>query len=550
MTSSFKTIIGGGRSKIVVALAALGLLGAAPTVEDWKDPQRALTRSSTPLNLAESFLDCQERDVVAADRAVRDAAGKTEIVNRLRCLEEFYAGNFAGALQSLELVEKNDAWVQSRRRFIEDLMAVQSQFKETRGERFVLRMRADDAFLGATALPALETAYGRVADFFGSTPTATAVLEIYPDLDGYALAATVSRSSVFESGNVSAVRYNRILVLSPGATAMGYRWIDALVREYARWNVLRVSGGLCPGWLREGVARYLESSYRRPDGFRHTPHARAVLTRAFLADAAEGGLVPFVQMEGGLESLNSPARAELAGVESADAVDFIVQEFGAEKMRDLLAAFRRVPRARAFIDVLGIGEDELEKAWRESLTELTAVPTDTPRGPIGPVFQAGPLDEALLVSAESQPSIRAGDRLLKQGQANAAAAQYKKAVDLEPDNGVALTRLARAYLAANRGPAVEELLKRAAEMNPDYAAPRVLLGDVYFEDGRYEEGQAVLQDALEIQPFQAKIHETMGLIAIDVGNFAAARQSLKLAQRFDPGNKTVQNALNSMPKNR
>lgn len=527
---------------VVFLFAGTAARGGALTVSDWADPRGALSRSTAPLALAEGFLDAQEFDAVSVQREAWTAAGKNEGANRLRLLEELYVGNDAGARQALELIEKKDPWVNARRTTIEGLMARRGAFKETADDRFVFRTPEADAFLVSYARPALEGAQARLAEVFPSTGGLPVTIEIYPSVDDYAFAAGVPKEKVFRAGAIATGRFNRVMVLSPGVPALGYRWIDALVHELAHRHIRRVSGGLCPAWLSEGLARYFETAWRRPEGFRHTPYARALLTRAALDD----GLMPFSRLEAGVGSLESAALADLAFAQTSDAVNYLIKEFGVEKIAALVAAFRRSSRPDAFGQTLGLTETEVEKAWRESLADLTEAPTGTARGAMGPSLTAGDFDETSLAGPAAQEFIRAGDRLLNQGGAAAAAAQYKKAVEAAPDNGVALTRLARAHLESERAGAAEDLLKRAVEMNPDYAAPLVALGEMYYDDGRYEEGQDVLQQALEIRPFYAPIHAALGRIAMDMGYIPAARQSYRLALRFDPGNKDVRDALNGM----
>lgn len=527
---------------LVFLFAAGAARGFQPTVSDWADPRAALARSTAPLALAEGLLRAQAFAAVAEHREALVAAGKNEGANRLRFLEELYAGNDAGARQALELIEKKDSWVQSRRSYVEGMTERRAGFKETTDDRFVFRTPEADVFLVAYARPALDGAQTRMAELFESTGDAPVVVEIYPSVDDYAFATGIPKDKIFRAGSIATGRFNRVMALSPKVPALGYRWIDALVHELAHQHIRKVSGGLGPLWLSEGFARYFETAWRQTEGFRHTPYARGLLTRAALDD----GLIPFSRMESDFWGTESAERVNLAFAQTSDAVNYLMKEFGIEKVVALLASFRRWPRAEAFGQVLGLTEVEFEKAWRESLADLTETPTGAGRGALGPVLATGELDETTLVDPLAQEFLRAGDRQLGQGNPTAAAAQYKKAVESVPDNGVALTRLARAHLRSERAAAAEELLKRAAEMNPDYAAPLVALGELYYDDGRYEEGQDVLQHALEIHPFFAPIHATLGRIAMDMGYIPAARQSYRLALRFDPNNKDVRDALNGM----
>ncbi|MBL0057621.1 MAG: tetratricopeptide repeat protein [Elusimicrobia bacterium] len=540
----------------IVWLCLLGaLLWRGPlwalTPRELTDPVEALSRASAPLNGVESLLAAQERDAVRAYREKLIEEGRSDAANRVRCLEELYAGNNAGALQALELLEKKDAWATSRVNYLTGLMDVQRSFARTKSDHFIFLTRSEDAFLGPTALPSLENAYARVAEFFGSSPTVAVQVEVYPTVDSFVFASTLSRETIERTGAVASVAFGRVMALSPEATAFGYRWMDFLVHEYVHSNLTRVSGGNCPIWLQEGTARFLETGWRRPEGFTHTPSARALLTRAVLSDTSTvSGLLTFGSMEPSFLRLESQEKASLAFAETSDAVDFIVREFGQEKLRDLLIAFRSKTRAEAFQSTLGMTEAEFEKNWRDSLADLTEVPTELARGALTESIRLGTGEDLSLVGPDIQNFLRLGDRLRQQGSLNGAIVEYKKAVDLEPDNGVALTRLARAYVGAEKASSAEELLKRVMEKNHAYASSFVMLGDLFFDDGRYEEAQTVLQQALEINPFHPKIHEVLGLIAVDVGNFVLARQSLNLALRFDPNNDAVRQALKRMPKGR
>ncbi|MBK8576401.1 MAG: tetratricopeptide repeat protein [Elusimicrobia bacterium] len=517
------------------------------SLDEWAEPGKALARAREPLELVESYLVSQETGVVREYRDGLIKKGKDELANRVRVLESLYEGNNAGALEVLELLKKKDAGVVAWEKYLNGLTEIQRSFAETKSDHFVVRTSTEETFLLAYALPSLENAYGRVAEFFGSSPTVTAVIEIYPTLDGFSFGSGLSPKDVERTGVVVVSRYGRIMALSPGATAFGYLWLDGLVHTYVHQNLNRISGGNCPVWLQEGTARYLEVAWRRAEGFAHSPSDRALLTRAVMsATVPSAGSLAFMD----LRSPDSQEQAALVLAESADAVDFLVQEFGVDKLRVLLRAFRKSSRAAAFQDSLGMSESDFENNWRDSLADLTEVPTDLARGALGPSVRFGEKDDLILVSGEVRPWLMMGDQLNVQGKGDVAVLEYKKAIEKEPDNGVALARLARFYVSAQKNRSAEELLTRAMEKNPAYATPFILMGNIYFDDGRYEEAQQVLQQALGINPFQPKIHELLGMIAVDVGNFVLAKHSLTLALRFDPSNEAVRQALQHMPKPR
>lgn len=510
------------------------------------EPAKALARSRSPLELAEEYAVNQQAEALREYREALVQKGKDGLANRVRFLEELYSGNNSGALQVVELLTKKDAWTAPREKYLNGLMDIQRSFTETKSDHFLVRTASEEAFLVAYALPSLENAYGRVAEFFGSSPTVPSVIEIYPTVEGFSFAIGLSQEELSRTGGGVAV-YGRVMVLSPGATAFGYPWIDGIVHAYVHQNINRISGGNCPAWLHEGAARTLEVSWRKSDGYSLSPSDRALLTHAVLAESGGArGVLPFEV----LESTPSQEQGALLLAEATDAVHFLLQEFGPEKLRLLLQSFRSTSRAAAFQESLGMSEADFEKSWRESLADLTEVPTDLARGALAPSISFGEKDDLFLVSEAVRPWLSAGDRFRLQGKLESAIVEYKKAIEQEPDNGVALTRLARNYVSVTKNTSAEELLKRAMKMNPSYVPSFVLMGSIYFDDGRYEECQLVLQQALEINPFLAEIHETLGMIAVDVGNFVLAKQSLTLALRFDPSNEGVRRTIERMPKPR
>lgn len=535
-----------------------GLLGLGWAVCAWAgapangtDPLEALIQSKSPWVLAEQFLVVQETAPVAAHRDWLLRKGKTDAAQKLISLELLYSGDTAGALEALALVKKKDPWTLERESLLTELAEVQKLFVETKSDHFVFRTAEDLSFLAPHALSSLETAFSRSADFLtphaqlndaqtqAGIPAGTLIpVELYPTLESYAVAAQMSRSSVSETGAVTCFRFGRVMALSPGATAFGYRWIDGLVHEFVHGQVTRLTWGNAPLWLQEGTARSLEGLGRSSEKFALSSFERALLIRAALDGSAT------------LSAGSGPrgSRTALSTAISVDAVGFLADEFGENKWRELLSAFRQTPDA--FSQVLGMDGSEFEKRWMDSLVDLTETPTGGARGALAPLIHLGSADDVVLTDDAVRPLLVQGDKMLGRGNVSAAVVEFKKAVDLEPDNGVALVRLAQVYMKEGKSDAARDLLLRAKTHNPAYAPPCVRLGELHYDEGRYEEAQTVLQEALEINPFDPKIHETLGLIAVDVGNFALARQSLGLALKLDPANSPVREALENMPKPR
>lgn len=518
-------------------------------LEGLRDPVQALARSSAPLILAERLLEAGEDDGVERFRQSLSLPQRRDLEAGIRSLQALYRGDYGEALDALSDLPSADPWFARQKSYLEGLLAAGRGFIAAPDDHFLLWTSSDEDFLARYAHPALENAREKMEEVFRVTPGTAVLVEVYPTSQAFSQASTLSDDTLERSGAIGICKFRRLMVLSPRATPLGYRWLDAAAHEYNHLLVNRLSGTLCPLWLHEGVSRYYETAWRRAGPFEHTPAAETALAQAALAESSAPGkgLIPFQRMEPSMVYLENQDQVALAFAEVSDAVAYIVEQFGPGKLAELLRAFRRFPRDRAFVEALGLSEAELEESWRESLKDRT---WRVSKGALAQKIELGPMDEVEFVGADLQGHVRLGDRLRQQDQAAAALIQYKKALEQEPDNGVVLLKAARAYLAMGDPENAEALLRRAVEKNPSYVTPYVALGELLFEDARYDQAQRYLQEALEINPFNPRVHELLGRIALDVGNFSLARQSLELALRLDPDDEGLRALLRQMPKNR
>jgi tetratricopeptide (TPR) repeat protein len=520
------------------------------TWETLRSAEKALQRAREPWKLSESFLEAGDRRVVESFLEKLTEPRQEPARRRIAYLLKLYAGDYVGAADEIAPLPATDPWTASQQDYISRLLKATAGFVENPSEHFRVWTSSDHIFLAESAIRALEKAYASLFEAFGVVPSTSVLAEIYPAVEAFSDASTLSEETLERSGAIGICKFRRLMILSPRSTPLGYRWLDALAHEYVHLIVNRISGTLCPLWLHEGVARYYETAWRRAGPFSHPPAEETMLARAAMdvgetSDEKEGpSLIPFRRMEPSMVYLENQEEVSLAFAEVSDAVSYLVNGYGEQKLGELLAAFREKPRDVAFQSVLGATEAEVEAAWRDSLKDREWTIS---KGAMAQVIRFRPADEEDFVGADARGHIRLGDRLRRQGQFQAAQIQYEKALAQEPDNGVALTKLARTHVTLEKEEKAEAALRRAIEKNPSYVTPAVMLGELLYEQGRYEEAQPVLHEALEINPFHPRIHEYLGLIALDLGNFAAARQAVELSLRLDPSNAELRSILDRMP---
>jgi tetratricopeptide (TPR) repeat protein len=122
---------------------------------------------------------------------------------------------------------------------------------------------------------------------------------------------------------------------------------------------------------------------------------------------------------------------------------------------------------------------------------------------------------------------RAGD------DTRGAAAAYRKALALEPDNPRVAHDLAVALTRLEHGDAVDAW-RRAVALRPDSAAEHNGLGFALMLSGQLAEARAALRQALALDANLAPAHSNLGTAYLDGGDFAAAEACYRRALVLEP----------------
>ncbi|MDX1616250.1 MAG: peptidase MA family metallohydrolase, partial [Candidatus Promineifilaceae bacterium] len=172
------------------------------------------------------------------------------------------------------------------------------------------------------------------------------------------------------AGGVAFADYNTILIGVPPRLAES--WGRRTVRHELAHLVLDQFGLSCvggsrPTWLEDGLAEYAEGE---PDEE----------TEGYLAQALEeNAFSPVRSLNGAFPA--DPDRAGLAYSQSYSLVNFLLDRYGAEAIRELLRRLADAePYDAALEQVYGFNADGLERAWREAIgaPPRTIPPTPTP----------------------------------------------------------------------------------------------------------------------------------------------------------------------------
>ncbi|MBI1979791.1 MAG: tetratricopeptide repeat protein, partial [Elusimicrobia bacterium] len=123
-----------------------------------------------------------------------------------------------------------------------------------------------------------------------------------------------------------------------------------------------------------------------------------------------------------------------------------------------------------------------------------------------------------LAGIQIRGHIRLGDRMKLNDQPEAALIQYRKALEMEPNNPVALSKCARLLIESGEKEEAIELLKRSTRENPNYALAYLLLAEQLLWKKNLKESEMALLEANAIHPFNPKTHDLLTILYKESGD--------------------------------
>jgi serine/threonine protein kinase/tetratricopeptide (TPR) repeat protein len=124
-------------------------------------------------------------------------------------------------------------------------------------------------------------------------------------------------------------------------------------------------------------------------------------------------------------------------------------------------------------------------------------------------------DRAARLEAEAQANrarthaIR-GEVLFEKGRLKEAAAEYRRAIELKPDDAEFHRQLGELLYSDDRYDEAIAVLREAARLNPAYAVVHNSLGDAYYQKGLLDPAIAAYREAARLEPDYAEAHFNLG----------------------------------------
>ncbi|MBC7171983.1 MAG: tetratricopeptide repeat protein [Polyangiaceae bacterium] len=296
------------------------------------------------------------------------------------------------------------------------------------------------------------------------------------------------------------------MITTPRALHRGYPWIDTIAHEYVHLVLTRASRDRAPVWFQEGVAKFLERTWRGEAPVARLPGpAAAILGRAVRGNS----LLPFERFHPSIAMLPSQDDAALAFAQVSTFFESYHRAYGPEKLQRAVARIAAGVDARqALAEVAGAPFATIERTWRQDLTSRT-FPGEGAPAPLPLRFRSTDADVEDLADVsgvDASRHVRLGDLLWARNRPSAAAAEYRKASSASPGDPIVVSRLARAALRAGNARAAVDASRAILDRYPDHAPAHALLASALRLSGEGAGARGAAREAIRLNPFDPTPH--------------------------------------------
>lgn len=150
------------------------------------------------------------------------------------------------------------------------------------------------------------------------------------------------------------------------------------------------------------------------------------------------------------------------------------------------------------------------------------------------LFGQGEKPAAEFIPQAAQEAALEGNAAFERRDYIGARKAYHRALDLAPDNLVALVNLGLVEFSTGNATEAESLLKRAVRQRLETAPAWLTLGILYMDQGRLDEALAALSQAAVLDPRNPRTRNYLGVVIGRKGWLDGAQSELRLAVELDP----------------
>jgi tetratricopeptide (TPR) repeat protein len=234
------------------------------------------------------------------------------------------------------------------------LRDVLQDYRTLTNEHFRVRMEASEARIyGQRALALLEEARSVLVDKYGLEIESPVAVEIFAEQKDFA----VRTFGMPESHGFLGVCFGKVITANSPASRPGVRfnWESMLWHEFCHVVTLQLTRNKMPRWLSEGISVYEERQAHSSWGERWTP--------AYRERVLSGRMSPVAKLSGAFLNARSPEDLQFAYFQSSLVVEFLMEQYGLENVRELLRDLGEGEWINDALEAHGAPMEELESGF-------------------------------------------------------------------------------------------------------------------------------------------------------------------------------------------
>lgn len=408
------------------------------------------------------------------------------------------------------------------------------RFTTLQDDSFTVRMDAKEAKLyGTELLELLHRAKRTLGTKYGLELKDRITVEVFPNEDDFAV-RTFGMPAV--SGYLG-VCFGRVITANSPASRRENpsNWNAVLWHEFCHVVTLELTHNRIPRWLSEGISVYEELQENASWGQRMDPRSREYIL--------DGGLTPLSQLSSAFMRPESGWHLQFAYFESAMVVDFLVQNYGLESLRDVLGDLKSGLPINVALDRRCDALPELEtrfEAFAKKEAESLAPEVDWSK----PDFEKLLAAEGIFLAGwvKNNPRNFAGlvalaAQQLKGEQWTDAESTLQQLIDLYPsyiggDN--AYERLAMVYRKLDRPADELRMLEQFVAINDDAASANLRLIELQTETADWQALEQTATRLFAIDPLLSQSHLSLAVVGENLNRPADASRALERLLLLDP----------------
>ena len=417
-------------------------------------------------------------------------------------------------------------------------------------EHFKVRMSENDAdILWPYLEPLLEESWDTLTAKYGVEPEGPILIEVFDKAEDFAVRSV----GLPDIGPLVGICFGKVITLISPDT-LSANWQEIVWHEFMHVITLQMTGNRMPRWLSEGI-----SVYEEREGRPYWGRSQGLdLVRASEQDK----LLHIAELNSGFSGAQNSADLGFAYFQAYLVVDFIADEYGFEKLLELVAQYALIKEEEErFNEVFDQSLEQLDAAFRgwvdRRVTEINVYVHTEDLPDEGEGHGHGVRENSSVILAElynnaslkrhMRARIEANDRdfqaylqlgivLFKEESFFEAKQYLHQAYELLPSyTGYPSPALVLSQVyekEGDRDAQLQQLELLLDNFQHDYTSA-IALAEAALEKNNFERAEYYIDRAIQVDPYRADVHQLKASYAETIGDSQLAVTEYKVLLKLE-----------------